>query len=423
MNMLFCAASPGLYSFITTKAYPASFFPFPIEVDTILDFSSCTTDNERKTLKATNARDRKMRADIVTMNAALSDIFLANLPKAICKTYEPIRMKQPNTVFLHMFDWFIMKYGKTMAKDCKDNWQRMAADWHPSDGFKPLATRLLIDASYASAARYPMDDCDVIDIGLHVIKRCGMYSEEYKKWIACENKTPAIVKTIDSFKEYWANAIALVNQTAVPASQHGYGMAAMDDNALLASCSKSLANFGAAYAATQESIKTQATSLVSMQDQLTNIQQFRMNASQQPPPNIYAPSQQQHTSNNCFGRCNGGGSGCGNGSGNFPQQSTWFGGSGAGAQQPTHPPNPYKYWENWNYCSTHGGDVEDWHTSATCGYWRPAHNPNATRANIMGGSVTGMHKTILPSVRGRTPPPRQHPQQQQRPQQCPPGSY
>ncbi len=119
--MLFCAASPGLYSFFTTKAYPASFFPFPVKVDAIPDFSACTTDNERETLKATNARDRKTRADIDTMNAAISDIFLANLPKAICETYEPIRMKQPNTVFLHMFDWFITNYGKTTAKDCKDN--------------------------------------------------------------------------------------------------------------------------------------------------------------------------------------------------------------------------------------------------------------------------------------------------------------
>jgi hypothetical protein len=128
MNMLFCAVSPGLYSFFTTKAYPASFFPFPVEVDAIPDFSACTTDNERETLKATNARDRKMRADIVTMNAAISDVFLANLPKAIRETYEPICMKQPNMVFLHMFDWFITKYGKTTAKDCKDNQQRMAAD-------------------------------------------------------------------------------------------------------------------------------------------------------------------------------------------------------------------------------------------------------------------------------------------------------
>jgi len=92
------------------------------------------------------------------------------------------------------------KYGKTTTEDREDNWQRMAADWHPSDGFEPLATRLFIGASYASAACYPMDDRDVIDIGLRVIKRCGMYSEEYKNWIVRENKTPPIVKSIDSFK-------------------------------------------------------------------------------------------------------------------------------------------------------------------------------------------------------------------------------
>ncbi len=115
--------------------------------------------------------------------------------------------------------------------------------------------------------------------------------------------------------------------------------------------------------------------------------------------------------------------GRGNGSGNFPQQPTWFGSSGAGSQQPTRPPNPYKHWENWNYCLTHGGDVEDWHTSATCGYWRLAHNPNATRANIMDGLVAGMHKTILPSARGHTPPPSRLPQQQQRPEPRPTPSH
>jgi hypothetical protein len=55
--------------------------------------------------------------------------------------------------------------------------------------------------------------------------------EEYKNWILRENTVPPIVKMIDSFKEYWAEVIALVNQTAVPALQHGYGMTAMDDDA------------------------------------------------------------------------------------------------------------------------------------------------------------------------------------------------
>ena len=123
MNMLFCAVSPGLYSFFTNETYPTNYFLFPAEVDSIPDFSACNSDNERETLKATNARDQKTRADSVTMNAALSDVFLANLPKAICETYEPIRMKQPNTVFLHMFDWFITKNGKTTTEDREENRQ------------------------------------------------------------------------------------------------------------------------------------------------------------------------------------------------------------------------------------------------------------------------------------------------------------
>ena len=147
-------------------------------------------------------------------------------------------------------------------------------------------------------ARYPMDDCYVIDIGQRVIKRYGMYSEEFKNSIARENKSPPIIETIDSFKEYWADAIALVNQTADPASQHGYGMVTMEDNASIASYSESLANFGAAYTATLESMKTQATTMAAMQGQLTNIQQFCMAVGQQPPSNIYAPPQQQHTFNN-----------------------------------------------------------------------------------------------------------------------------
>jgi len=158
MNMLFCAASSGLYYFFMQEAYPSTFFPFPNEVPSVPDFSTCNSDNEHETLKATNAHDRKRRADIVMMNAALSNVFLTNLPKAICQTYGPIRMKQPNAVFLHMFNWFIKKYGKTTTEDCEDNQQRMAADWHPSNVFEPLATRLFIGASYVSAALYPMDD-------------------------------------------------------------------------------------------------------------------------------------------------------------------------------------------------------------------------------------------------------------------------
>jgi hypothetical protein len=153
MNMLFCAASPDLYSFFTNETYLSSFFPFPKEVDAIPDFSACTSDNECNSLKDTHALNQKTRADIITMNSALANVFLANLPKAICKTYKPIRMKNPNMVFLHMFKWFIKKYGKTTTKDCKANRQQMATKLHPTNGFEPLATHLFIGTSYASAAQ------------------------------------------------------------------------------------------------------------------------------------------------------------------------------------------------------------------------------------------------------------------------------
>ncbi len=84
--------------------------------------------------------------------------------------------------------------------------------WPPT-GIPPTVC-LFVSASYVSTACYPMNNHDVINIGLGVIKRCGMYSKEYKNWIACKSKTPVIVETIDSFKKYWARAITLINQTS-----------------------------------------------------------------------------------------------------------------------------------------------------------------------------------------------------------------
>jgi hypothetical protein len=298
----------------------------------------------------------------------------------------------------------------------------MATNWHPSDGFEPLATRLFIGASYASAARYPIEECNVIDIGLRIIKRCGMYSKEYKGWIAWENKSPPITKTVKTFKNYWSKAITLVNQMASPAVQHNYSMTAMDEDATGTLYGESIANFGAEYAATQEAMKGQATSLALIQDQLANLDQFCMAVGQQPPNNIYAPAQQQRPFNSGRSRCNGGG---GRGGGGYfvPQQPTnhgFVGGAPGGGT--ARPPTPYKQYENWHYCHTHGGDVDNTHTSATCARTGPRHNPNATHSNTMGGSSADLHKTILPSAAGRTAP-NLRPQAQQQQQQCPPVSY
>ncbi len=86
MNMLFLAAAPDLFLYFTNKTYPSRYCPFLKEVDDVPDFSACTSNNERKSLKATHACDQKTQVVIVTMNAALSNVFLTNLPKAVKHT-------------------------------------------------------------------------------------------------------------------------------------------------------------------------------------------------------------------------------------------------------------------------------------------------------------------------------------------------
>jgi len=57
-------------------------------------------------------------------------------------------------------------------------------------------------------------------------------------------------------------------------------MNVMDNDTSIASYGESIANFSAAYAATQESMKSQATTMAAMQGQLANIQQFCMAVNQ-----------------------------------------------------------------------------------------------------------------------------------------------
>ncbi len=78
----------------------------------------------------------------------------------------------------------------------------MAADWHPANGFDALILCLFTRAAYASSASFRMNNVDIIDIGLRIIKQCGMYGKEYKAWITREAICPRIVKTVDTFKRF-----------------------------------------------------------------------------------------------------------------------------------------------------------------------------------------------------------------------------
>jgi hypothetical protein len=186
MNLLFCAAPCNVYALLTTEAYPNAFAPLPPKVTNVPNYTACINDNGCATVRVTHVQGKKTQADIVTMNTALANIFLKAMLSQVHASFQQWHLRKPNIVFVDLFFWFVNQYGKTMAKDCKENQQRMAANWHAADRFKALILRLFTRAAYASSRGFKMNNVNVNGIGLRIIKQCGMYGKEYKPWIACE---------------------------------------------------------------------------------------------------------------------------------------------------------------------------------------------------------------------------------------------
>jgi hypothetical protein len=268
MNLLFCASPESVYGFFTADPYPTDFPPFPPTIDEVSDYMGCVDDKDCALKHAKHALNKKTRADIVTMNAALTDVFLDALSSQVHASFQQRCLRKPNIVFVDMFEWFVGHYGKTIAEDRDANRLCIATNWHPANGFDTLALCLFTGAAYAGCTRYMMADRDIVNIGLHVIKQCGMYAKEYKAWIARKAECPKIVKRFEMFKMFWVAKIMLVDQTAVPTSMHGYGMAAVNDDDSVVLYSKLIANFGAVYAAMHESVKAHSLTIASMQEQL-----------------------------------------------------------------------------------------------------------------------------------------------------------
>jgi hypothetical protein len=103
MNLLFCAAPCNVYTFLTTEACPDAFAPFPPKVPNVPDYTTCVNDNDRATIWATHAQNKKTRADIVTMNSALADDFLEAMLSQVRTLSQQRCLHEPNIVFVNLF--------------------------------------------------------------------------------------------------------------------------------------------------------------------------------------------------------------------------------------------------------------------------------------------------------------------------------
>ena len=245
-----------------------------------LEAPSAVDTNARAAIKTTHGMAQKRCNDVVNMNTALIDAFLDLIPVAFRQSYEQIRMENPNSVFCEMFSWFVTKYGRTSAEDRAANRNAMGLEWHPLQGFELLVACLFRGATFANLARYPIPDADIVDIGIRVLHRTGLFAEEYKAWIT---RGDDATNSMDfaAFRTFWESAVNIAAFTATPASQHGYGMSATEDDASTTSLTDAVNNFGVAYAATQESLRSNNATISAVQGQL---QMLCNTLGKQPPP-------------------------------------------------------------------------------------------------------------------------------------------
>ena len=396
MNLLYVAVPPAVYAHYTQEMYPGDMYPHPPIPTDAPNFQGAIDDNAREEIKYLHSLTVKRYHDVQNMNTALIDTFLDLFPTQAKIAYEAIRITNPNAVFRECFEWFVNKYGKTEAGDRKNNIDNMTLPWNPTDGFDALIHRLFLADTYAICAQHPLQQHQILDAAVLVLQNCGLYPEEMKAW---KKRTNAEGNDYAAFKTFWEQAIRIADTSmAMPAARYDYGINAItDDDKTTASrtsaLESSISTFGSAYAATEERVRTQTDTINNMQGQINNLQQQLLcqpvNARQPnyPTQQYYPPRNNYYNNNNQRGGRN------------YRQQHVP---SGPPATQIT-PPNPYKRFENMNYCYTHGGDVDDFHTSATCTRPGQYHKWHATRDNPMDGSIAGMHKTIMPSASGRRP--------------------
>jgi hypothetical protein len=122
MNLLYVAVNPNHYKhYAGNKAYPADCYPFPDNVPNVPNYAGSIDSNDRAARKCTHRMALKKRNNVVNMNAVLIGAFLDLIPIALKQAYKQKRMEDPNAVFCKMFNWFVFKYGRTLAEDRKAN--------------------------------------------------------------------------------------------------------------------------------------------------------------------------------------------------------------------------------------------------------------------------------------------------------------
>jgi len=353
--------------------------------------------------------------------------------------------------FHEYFDRLWQRYGQCTPADIDKNANAMKTPWDPAtEDWAKVVNQIQNGALMAYFCNQPYQEHQLVHIAETIIHNTGVMGLQYQEW----RSKPAADRTFDNLVTFMTEKYNLWLETGTPAAQQGYGLnaegSAAGSEEVDAAYAESITAFGDVNrhnAHTFQNMSAANTQLINsvmpvLQQLQQQVQGLAMAARAQPPgptanqapyqappppmqymapppaqmpyqqppmqpsyqPAYQAPYQQPYGNQGTGGRRLGGRGG-GNRNGGRGTQQPYQGQQQYGQQQygqqqfgqmpqPSQP-NNLKHYHNWNYCWTHGCDVQDWHTSMSCRDKRMGHMDYATRENRMGGSMKGSHKTVF----------------------------
>ena len=419
VNLAYLCVSQGEYHILTQAQYPMR----TADPGDIPLYPPDASAVQRKVAESQHAIIYRRFHDECNMDQALVHRFVNCLDADRQQELREAMMIYPNCTFLQAWGLAYNKWGASTANDRQANLATLNAEWSPSDGVTALFRRVRKALAYAIAAGSPIPERIAVDATLRLISRSGVYKDAFLAFKRLQ------VQDYNALVAHFTQAELDNRECSATMGEMGYGMNATDDSVLdddeaTKAFTETLTNFAGQLSeqsrdGTSAMQRLEATVVAMGQQMAMLMQQTTASAQQQQQAATAAALQQQaalaaamqqqtqqqrapkqrqpaqpQTQWQMPPYC----APTGMPMQGFPMQQQVPGMQQAPAQQPSKPMNPTKYFANWNYCWTHGYDVADNHTSATCPKPAANHQFMATRQNTLGGSKKAMHKVQFPTA-------------------------
>jgi hypothetical protein len=304
------------------------------------------------------------------------------LKNQVAAAIEPIYLRDQedlNVGFEHttiraLIDTLFLNYGQLTSLELQENNARMNLPWNPNTNFTTLIHQIETCKELAEAGGNPFTDQQILITAHSLVYNTGLFYEECARW----DRKAALHKTWANFKIHFLAAERELRKQQKTTQFSGAHTA----NALFQQQTvEALANLATTNQHLLDATTNDRTAMATLlrqnqelQQQLTNLRNNNNNNNQRST----TPRRNNRSNNNNNNTSNRGNSQNSNSGTTLTRNPRYRGNN----------PNPYR--DNGNYCWTHGYNVSDDHTSATCRNPGEGHHTGATRANTMGGSTRGL---------------------------------